>query len=126
METEQLKKHILVVEDDKLMLTLIKVKLEEQGYSVIGVENGLKAKDLVQNKTYDLIVSDIMMPFFSGLELANLLRQELKSTTPLILLSSSGQESTVVESFEMGADDFISKPFSTTELIIRVKKLIKT
>lgn len=124
MDPQQPNKSILVVEDDKLMLTLIQFKLEEQGYTVVTVENGLKAKELVQTESYDLIISDIMMPFFSGLELANMLRQELKSTTPLILLSASGQESTVASAFEMGADDFISKPFSPPELIIRVIKLL--
>lgn len=126
MTNEQEAKRILVVEDDKLMLTLLEFKLKEQGYVVTTAENGMLAKEMVQNQSFDLIVSDIMMPYFSGLELANVLRNDLKKTTPLILLSASGQESTVIEAFELGVDDFISKPFSPIELVVRVKKLIQS
>ena len=73
----------------------------------------------------DIIVSDIMMPYFSGIELIDFVRNELKSNTPIIIISSAGNEQNVLSAFELGANDFITKPISPTELLVRVAREIK-
>jgi DNA-binding response OmpR family regulator len=86
--------------------------------------NGLEAKEIIENKVPDLVISDLMMPHLSGLELIELIRNQLDLTTPIIVLSAAGQEDTVLQAFEMGANDFMSKPFSINELLMRIKKLL--
>jgi DNA-binding response OmpR family regulator len=66
-----------------------------------------------------------MMPFVSGLEFLNIYRNELKKDTPIIVLTSLGQEETILQAFELGADDFIAKPFNANEVVIRIKKALK-
>lgn len=72
----------------------------------------------------DIIVSDIMMPYFSGIELIAYVRNELKSKTPIIIISSAGNEENVLSAFELGASDFISKPVNPAELLVRVAREI--
>ena len=71
-----------------------------------------------------MVITDIMMPFSSGLEIISLVRQKIKKKIPIIILSAIEQEKVVLEAFELGADDYITKPFSLNELTIRVKKLM--
>jgi DNA-binding response OmpR family regulator len=82
-------------------------------------------KSYLAEKLPDVIVSDIMMPYFSGIELVDFLRSELKSRVPIIIISNAGNETNILNAFDLGADDFISKPVSPAELIIRVDKLIR-
>jgi len=115
---------ILIAEDDELILKTLQHKLTKDGYEIILTRNGKEAINMINEKEIDLIITDIMMPFASGLEIVNAVRTGNKTNTPIIVLSSLGQEDTVVEAFNLGADDFITKPFSPIELSIRVKKLL--
>ena len=116
---------ILVAEDDALLLKLIRVKMERDGYEVDIASNGDVALNLINEKTYDLLVTDIMMPFITGLELVSLVKNKDDNNTKVIVLSSVNLEKTILEAFKLGADDFITKPFIPNELSIRVKRLLQ-
>ena len=116
---------ILVADDDKLITAMAVFRLEREGYKVVTAEDGKEALRLIQSIKPDLIISDLMMPYFSGLELVEHLRDNLQSSIPIIILSASGQEKTVMRAFKLGADDFITKPFSLEELLMRIKKLLR-
>lgn len=116
---------LLICEDNSALSSLIRFKLSRAGYKNCDVaEDGKKAKSLLQQNEYDLIVMDIHMPFVSGLELTTFLRVDQKRSTPIIIVSAEGIESTVLQSFHLGVSDFITKPFSPSELLVRVKKLL--
>jgi DNA-binding response OmpR family regulator len=117
-------KSLLIVEDDQLIVTVLQRRLTKEGFEIIEANNGLEAKELIEKKVPDLVISDLMMPYLSGLELIELIRNQLNLTTPIIVLSAAGQEDTVLQAFQMGANDFVSKPFSINELIMRIKKLL--
>ncbi|WHF50301.1 response regulator [Chryseobacterium gotjawalense] len=114
---------ILIAEDDELILKTIEHKLLKEGYEVILSRNGREAIDNIQNKNVDLIITDIMMPFASGIEILSAIKSTGKKT-PVIMLSSMGQEEVVLNAFDLGASDFIVKPFSPNELMLRIKRLI--
>ena len=119
---------ILVVEDDFMMLKTVEHRMKNEGHEVIQAKDGQEASKLIQQQgaTIDLIIADLLMPFMSGLELINLIRVEYQMKTPIIVLSKVGNEDTVLQAFELGADDYLTKPFSPNELFIRVRKqLIK-
>lgn len=116
---------ILIAEDDDMLLALLEFRLKKEGYEVILATDGKKAVELIQSEQPDLIITDIMMPFLSGLELVSEIKGQQKIETPIIVLSASGQEKTVMEAFNLGVDDFITKPFSPNELIIRIKRLMR-
>lgn len=114
---------ILIAEDDELILKTIEHKLLKEGYEVILSRNGREAIDNIQNKNADLIITDIMMPFASGIEILSAIKSTGKKT-PVIMLSSMGQEEVVLNAFDLGASDFIVKPFSPNELMLRIKRLM--
>ncbi|MDM8161847.1 response regulator transcription factor [Labilibaculum sp. K2S] len=115
---------ILIAEDEKMTLKMLSMKLQKDGYEVIQAEDGGVAMDyLEKNACPDLVITDIMMPFYSGLEVVEKIRKDLKSKIPIIVLSAMGQEDSVEEAFKLGADDYITKPFSPIELSSRVKRL---
>ena len=116
------KKRLLLAEDDELLASLLNYRLEKSGYQVSLSNNGKEVKDQLGKEMPDLIISDIMMPYFSGLELIDYVRNELKSKTPIIIISSAGNEENVLNAFNLGANDFISKPVSPAELIVRVER----
>jgi len=119
------KEKILICEDNDALSGMIKFKISRAGYSNIDIANdGKEAKELITNNDYSLIISDIHMPFLSGLELVVFIREELKSDVPIIIMSTAGVEDTILSSFSMGVNDFISKPLSPKELIVRVTKLL--
>lgn len=116
---------IHIIEDDILLLKTLAFKLTKEGYSVATSKNGFDGIEYLKENNPDLIVTDIMMPFINGLEIISFVRNEKKSNVAIIVLSSAGLEKTVLEAFELGADDFVTKPFSPNELIIRIKKIFK-
>ncbi len=116
---------VLLVEDEKTLGTLLQYRLKDKGYEVLFVENGLEAKEQMEAFNPDVIVCDIMMPFVNGIEFLEYVRQELKSDIPFMLFSSYGQEKMVLNAFEIGVNDFITKPFSPEELIVRVGRLLQ-
>jgi DNA-binding response OmpR family regulator len=117
-----MKTKLLLAEDDELLASLLNFRLEKGGYEVQLSTNGRDVKELLTTYTPDLIISDIMMPYFSGMELIDYVRKELNLSTPIIIISSAGNEENVLTAFELGANDFISKPIGPSELMARVKR----
>lgn len=115
-------KNIVLAEDNSILALLLKYKLESEGYKLFIATNGKDAIDLIEEHNPEFILTDIMMPFVSGLELISYVRNKLNRATPIIVFSSSGQEEMVVKAFNLGATDFMSKPFSPNELVIRIKR----
>ncbi len=116
---------VLVVEDEPLMLMAIEAKLKNEGFEVIGAPDGREALKILENYVPDIIITDILMPYTSGLELISIVKSNENKKIPIIVLSGLGQENTVMEAFKLGADDFLTKPFNPTELAVRVKRLLK-
>lgn len=115
---------ILIAEDDEMMLKTMEFKLVKEGYEVISCSDGKDALSKIVSENPDIIITDIMMPFVTGLDIVNKVKIELKLNIPIIILSAVGLEKTVLEAFDLGADDFITKPFSPNELMVRVKRLL--
>jgi len=115
---------ILVCEDDYMMTKAIGYKLSKDGYEVDLASDGNQASEKIRSNSYDIIITDLLMPYVGGLELINKIRNEMSLNTPIIVLSQLGNEETVLQAFKLGADDYVTKPFSPNELSIRVKKLL--
>ena len=117
-------KKVVLAEDNSTLSLLLKFRLEKEGYELLIAEDGKKALELIEEFDPELILSDIMMPYVSGLEVISHVRNKLKKQTPIIVFSAAGQEEMVLKAFNLGANDFMGKPFSPNELVIRVKRLI--
>ncbi len=115
---------ILVVEDDKNILRGLVDNLEMEGYKVITASDGDTALKKVKESSPDLIILDIMIPKLNGLEVCKRLKDK-GSTTPIIILSAKAQEADKVLGLELGADDYVTKPFSPRELLVRVKAVLR-
>lgn len=115
--------NILIVDDEDRIRRLLKMYLEREGYTVEEAENGQQAVDMAFEKDYHCIILDIMMPEKDGLEACEEIRE--KKTTPIILLTAKGEEANRVQGFEIGADDYIVKPFSPREVVLRVKAILR-
>jgi len=118
-------KKIVLVEDDALLASLLTYRLKKGGYEVDHMKDGKEVKEKLPQMLPDIIVSDIMMPYLSGLELIDFVRNHLESSIPIIIISSAGNEENVLTAFELGANDFIAKPVSPSELLVRVAKELK-
>ncbi|MGO4905236.1 response regulator transcription factor [Flavobacterium sp. W20_MBD1_R3] len=118
-------KKIVLAEDNSVFLLLLKFRLEKEGYIILTAIDGKKAIELIEEHNPELILTDIMMPFISGLEVISHVRNKLHMQTPIIVFSSAGQEEIVLKAFDLGATDFMSKPLSPNELVIRVKRLLR-
>ncbi|WP_078556364.1 response regulator YycF [Bacillus alkalicellulosilyticus] len=112
-------KRILVVDDEKPIADILKFSLEKEGFDVICAYDGLKAIELAQSEQPDIILLDIMLPYKDGMEVC----REIRKThdMPIIMLTAKDSEIDKVLGLELGADDYVTKPFSTRELIARVK-----
>jgi DNA-binding response OmpR family regulator len=117
-------KKIVLAEDNSVLSLLLKFRLEKEGYKLLIAIDGKQAIELIEEHNPELILTDIMMPFVSGLEVISHVRNKLNSQTPIVVFSSAGQEEIVLKAFDLGATDFMSKPFSPHELVIRVKRLL--
>ena len=113
---------ILVIEDEVIVLKSIEFKLKKEGFDVITAPDRKVAQDLLSEETFDFIITDLMIPYYSGLELISYVRNDLKSKVPIIVLSALGQEESILEAFRLGANDYMTKPFIPNELIIRIRK----
>ena len=120
------KKKIVLAEDNSTLSLLLKFRLDKEGYSTFIAENGKIAIELIELHKPELILTDIMMPFISGLEVISHVRNKLNMKIPIIVFSSAGQEEMVLKAFNLGANDFMGKPFSPNELIIRIKRLLSS
>lgn len=114
---------ILVVDDEQHMIDLIRMNLELEGFQVIEATNGIDALDQVRKHIPDLIILDIMMPQLDGFEVLKMLREF--SSVPVIMLTAKGEEEDKVHGLELGADDYVTKPFGARELISRVKAVLR-
>jgi DNA-binding response OmpR family regulator len=117
---------ILIVEDDTMTRKAIEHRVINDGYEVALAADGKEAIDILRKEKIDLLVTDLHMPHVTGLELIKIVRSELKNKMPIIMLTRVGLEETVYKAFELGADDYMTKPFNPDELSLRIKKsLIK-
>ncbi len=113
---------ILIAEDDELILKTLEYRMKKDGYDVILARDGREALEKIKEHVPDLVISDIMMPYASGLEIVSAIKENHQSKIKVILLTVLGQENVVLEAFKLGTDDFIAKPFSPNELSVRVKR----
>ncbi len=114
---------ILVVDDDPPSVKMISFLLREEGYDVIAASNGVEALRVVEERAPDLIILDIMMPHIDGLEVCRRIRE--RSNVPIIFLSAKGETSDRVLGLDMGADDYLAKPFEPAELLARVRAVLR-
>ncbi|SMG27395.1 two-component system, OmpR family, response regulator ResD [Paenibacillus aquistagni] len=114
---------ILVVDDEERIRRLLRMYLEKEGFAITEAEDGEEALRRAINEDFDLILLDLMLPGIDGIEVTTRLRQ-VKST-PIIMLTAKGEEMNRVQGFEVGADDYVVKPFSPREVIYRVKAVLR-
>ena len=114
--------HILVVDDDDRIRDLIKQYLEENNFLVTSAKDALDAKKKLEIVKFDILILDIMMPVESGLSLTREVKK--KSSTPIILLTAKGETQDRIKGLELGADDYLGKPFEPKELLLRIKNIL--
>ena len=119
---ENNKNHILIVDDDDKIRNLLKEYLTENNYIVSTAENADQAKERLQYLRFDIIILDVMMPGQDGYELTKEIKKQIK--VPIILLTAKGEVENRIKGLELGADDYLSKPFEPKELILRIKNII--
>jgi DNA-binding response OmpR family regulator len=122
MPDENIHRRILVVDDEERMVRFIRMNLEHDGYQVIEALNGKQAIDKLRD-TPDIILLDVMMPDIDGFDVLETVREV--SNIPVIMLTAKGEEDDRVRGLELGADDYITKPFSPRELVSRVKAVLR-
>lgn len=115
--------NILVVDDDKSIRNLIKVYLENEGYNILEASNGAEALVMVNENDFDLVILDVMMPILDGISACIKIRESY--TMPIIFLSAKDEEIDKIQGLTVGADDYVSKPFGSMELIARVKAQLR-
>lgn len=115
--------NVLVVDDEKPLRDFVRRNLEVRGYKVLTASNGLEALAIFKNENVQLVIMDIMMPHLDGLETTRRIRQE--SHVPIIILTAMGEEADKVRAFDLGADDYLTKPFGVGELLGRVKAVLR-
>lgn len=120
------KERILVVDDEEDILELVKYNLEKEGYRVTGALSGEEALKKARSNEFDLILLDLMLPGIDGLDVAKSLKNEQNTRDiPLVMLTAKGEEADVVTGLELGADDYVTKPFSPRVLIARVRAALR-
>ena len=119
---DNFKAHILVVDDDEGIRSLVKKYLDENNYFVNTADSAEDASEKIRIIKFDLIILDIMMPGKSGLEFIRENKENLE--TPIVLLTAKGEATERVEGLEIGADDYLPKPFEPKELILRIKNIL--
>ena len=118
--------NILLVEDDKNISKLVKYNLEKSGYNCLAVVTGEDGFEILDKEKINLIILDVMLPKMDGFEVCRLIKQEdLYSQIPIIMLTARAEEIDRIVGLELGADDYIAKPFSPRELVLRVKAILK-
>lgn len=115
---------ILLAEDDVLTTKSLTYYLRSLGYDVTPAKDGDAALGFLKKETFDLIITDLNMPKIGGMELIHIVRNDLKLEVPIIVLTASGVEQTELDAFAIGADEFISKPFSPSVLSTRIQRLV--
>jgi len=120
------KEKILVVEDEEDILELIIYNLSQEGYRAKGVTSGEEALRILRKETFDLVILDLMLPGVDGKDVCKTIKQDSEMcNTPVIMVTARGEESDVVIGLELGADDYITKPFSNKIMVARVRGVIR-
>jgi DNA-binding response OmpR family regulator len=119
-----MKSKILIVEDEPAMVAGLRDNFEYEGYEVISAEDGVSGLERALSDNPDLVVLDVMMPRMSGLDVCKQLKAK-RPSVPIIMLTARGQEIDKVVGLELGADDYVTKPFSVRELMARVKAVLR-
>lgn len=114
---------VLVVDDEKPLRDFVRRNLEARGYKVTTASNGLEAMAIFNNEAIDLVILDVMMPHLDGLETTRRIRES--STVPIIILTALDEEADKVHAFDLGADDYLTKPFGVGELMGRIKAVLR-
>lgn len=117
------RRRILVVDDEERMVRFIRLNLEHDGFQVSEAFNGKQALERMRDKTPDLILLDVMMPDLDGFEVLKMIREV--SNVPVIMLTAKGEEDDRVRGLELGADDYVTKPFSPRELVSRARAVLR-
>jgi two-component system response regulator VicR len=117
---------ILIVEDDEIMLKVVNSMLQREGYNVTVAKNGKEAFEKIRQHPYDLLITDLMMPYANGFEIISRVRAEaVHKEMGIIVISNIGNEDSITEGFKLGADDYLKKPIMTGELLIRIRRLLQ-
>ncbi|MBI1936878.1 MAG: response regulator transcription factor [Ignavibacteriales bacterium] len=125
METNQIKEsRILLVEDEETLAVGLEYNLNDEGYIVEWAKDGKEALDFFETKEYDLIILDIMLPYYDGFEIAKIVREK-NPQMPILMLSARTSAEDKIRGLEFGADDYITKPFHLDELLLRIKGMLK-
>ena len=118
--------NVLLVEDEKSIVTLIKYNLEKEGFKVFCAETGEEALKIIKEKTLDVVILDWMLPDVSGIEVCRQIKKDKKlKNVPVLILTAKGEPDDKIKGLEVGADDYVTKPFNNKELLLRIKSLIK-
>jgi len=121
-----MKKNILLIEDDKDISELISYNLKKENFNVITAYDGEEALNLIKDNVIDLIILDLMLPSVSGIDLLKYIKRDEKTKNiPVIIETAKGEENDIVLGLELGADDYVTKPFSPKVLVARIKRLIE-
>ncbi len=115
---------ILLVEDEEALAVGLEFNLTEEGYSVVRAEDGEKALELFEKQEFDLIILDIMLPYYDGFEIARIVRQK-SPQIPILMLTAKSSPEDLVHGLALGADDYLTKPFHLEELLARVKGMLR-
>lgn len=116
---------VLVADDDPLLCSLLEYKLGQRGFSVFTAENGEQVLDLVRDKVPDLVVLDSMMPVLDGMSVLRQIRESHSPVDlPVIMLTARREEIDIISALELGANDYITKPFILREIVLRIENLI--
>ncbi len=125
-DTIEKNQQILLIDDDELILKVINRILTREGYEVKTATNGKDAMELIEQQKFDLLITDIMMPYSNGFEVISKFKQHPNAEgVPIIVISSVGTENAVREGLNIGADDYLRKPIMPDELLIRVRRFFK-
>ncbi len=118
-------KKILICEDEEILLTALKFRLQKQGYELSLADDGQKAKELIDSEKPDLVVTDIELPHVNGLELIHYLRKDLKRDTPIVLIAPMENDEAILSAMKDGGTDFVTKPFKPVELVLRIRRIFQ-
>ncbi|MBN2102628.1 response regulator transcription factor [bacterium] len=124
MKNEKEKSRILLVEDEENLAVGLEYNLTHEGYHVTRAEDGRIALDLIQNQSFDLIIMDIMLPFYDGFELTEIIREK-SPQMPILILTARTTAKDRIKGLEIGADDYLTKPFHLQELLLRIRGMLK-
>ncbi|MFC4600273.1 response regulator transcription factor [Cohnella hongkongensis] len=118
-------KTILIVEDDPKIRQLLKIYLEKEGYEIMLAADGLEGMDVFEKLDPCFVIMDLMLPYKSGEELCQWIRSDMKSDTPIVMLTAKVSEEERIRGLRLGADDYVTKPFSPREVVARVETVLR-